>query len=292
MLRCFVVSLKAFGDFVIALRTIRAIQGLTTNDTPPGLLAGEHLRQLAEALGVEQQVSFVPSGSAFPAAFDFKRRGPLQGLASVLRLRNSLRHLPGDCGLIFDALGWRENFIAAAYRRQAYVSAPNVYIACADTLRSLGFEIPRNNPVAAPPLNRAPLRGMARIFPSSRKTDKCIPAAVTARLVRQLGQAGLACEVIELAGEAVELTPELPIRRLERNFGTLIEAVRGSDLVVSADSLPGHLADYFAVPAYIISPIENSYWLPLSCFVDNAWSLFQDEQSFAGWLSAREKSSV
>jgi hypothetical protein len=288
----FVVSLKAFGDFVIQVRTIRAIQGVAADVASPRLLAGEHLRQLAKALGVEQQVTFVPSGtSGFPAAFDFKRRGPLQGLISVLRLRSSLRQLPGDCGLIFDALGWRENFIAASYRRQAYVSAPNVYIACADTLRSLGFEIPRD-PIAANPPNRARLQGLARIFPSSRKADKCIPAAVTARLVRQLGQAGLACEVIELAGEAVELTPDLPVRRLERNFGTLIEAVRGSDLVVSADSLPGHLADYFAVPAYIISPIENSYWLPLSCFIDDAWSLFQDEQSFALWLSAREESSV
>jgi ADP-heptose:LPS heptosyltransferase len=105
------------------------------------------------------------------------------------------------------------------------------------------------------------------------------------RLVEQLLQAGMTCEVIELAGEGYALPAGLPVHRLERNFGALIEAVRGSSLVITADSLPGHLAEYFGLPAYIVTPRENSYWLPLSCFNDHAWSLFEDEESFPHWLS-------
>ncbi|MDB6102010.1 MAG: hypothetical protein JWO52_2009 [Gammaproteobacteria bacterium] len=282
----FVVSLKAFGDFVIAHRTIRRVQGLAPGSASLRLLAGQHLRDLAGALGIERDVMFVPSGNGLPAAFDFKRRGPLQGFASLLRLRGSLRGLPRGCRLIFDELAWRQNFIAAPYAREALISAPNVYLAFAETLRLLGFDIP-HVPTASPPLPRELTGGFARVFPSSRNEDKCIPAAVTARLVDQLSRAGMTCEVIELAGEGVKLSAGLPVRHLERNFGSLIEAVAGSDLVVTADSLPGHLAEYFDLPAYVISPRHNSYWLPLSCFVDNAWSLFQDEQSFPKWLSER-----
>lgn len=253
---------------------------------PLQLLAGQHLRDLASALGVERDILFVPSGHGLPAAFDFKRRGLLQGFASLLKLRASLRGLPRGCRLIFDEVLWRQNFIAAPYARAALLGAPNVYIAFTETLRLLGFDIPQV-PAASLPMPRQPLQGLARLFPSSRNEDKCIPAAVTARLVDQLSQAGMSCEVIELAGEGVKLPAGLPVRHLERNFGSLIEAVSGSDLVVTADSLPGHLAEYFGLPAYVISPRPNAYWLPLSCFVDNAWSLFHDEQSLPKWLSER-----
>jgi ADP-heptose:LPS heptosyltransferase len=283
----FAVQLKAFGDFVIALWTIRRVRGLTPNSAPLQLLAGQHLRDLASALGVERDVLFVPSGHGLPAAFDFRRRGVLQGVASLLRLRASLRGLPRGCRLIFDEVFWRENFIAAPYARNPLLSAPNVYIAFTETLRLLGFDIPQVPAAASLPLPRRPLQGLVRLFPSSRNEDKCIPAAVTARLVDQLSQAGMRCEVIELAGEGVKLPAGLPVRHLERNFGSLIEAVSGSDLVVTADSLPGHLAEYFGLPAYVISPRPNAYWLPLSCFVDNAWSLFHDEQSLPKWLSER-----
>jgi hypothetical protein len=288
---CFLVSLKAFGDFVIALHTLRNVRGLPPGSTQLRLLAGEHLRDLARILGVEQEVVFVPSGSGLPAAFDFKRRGLLRGLASLLELRRSLRGLPRDCQLVFDWREWRENFIGSPYRRWGLVRAPNVYLALAGRLRLLGFDLPELAGTAsatAPSLTR----GLARIFPSSRNDDKCFPVAVTARLVDQLSRAGMACEVIDLEGEGQQLPSGLPVRSLKRNFGSLTQAVSASDLVVTADSLPGHLAEYYGLPVYVLSPKDNSYWLPLSCFIGGAWSAFQDERSFPRWLSRRSNSQT
>ena len=80
------------------------------------------------------------------------------------------------------------------------------------------------------------------------------------------------------------------MRHTQRNFSSLIDAVSGSDLVVTADSLPGHLAEYLDVPAYVVSPKDNLYWLPLSCFTNGGWSRFEDEHAHPpAWLAKRRE---
>jgi hypothetical protein len=282
----FFVSIKGFGDLVIASRMVgmlRSDDGCSTTLPVPKLLVGEHLVELVRALRLERQVRFVATGDGYPAAFDFRRRGPLQALRSLLHLRRSLRGLPDDCRLIFDHLDWRESFIAAPYSCGELVAAPNVYLAFAETLSRLGYTLrPLANATAS--VFRTTGR-LARIFPASRVPKKDIPAAVLTRLVKQLTQAGMRCEIIELAGENLRLPSDLPVRHTQRNFSSLIEAVSTSDLVVTADSLPGHLADYLDVRTYVMSPKENSYWLPLSCFTARGWSLFEDELALPAWLA-------
>jgi hypothetical protein len=107
---------------------------------------------------------------------------------------------------------------------------------------------------------------------------------VIGRVVDQLGRAGLRPLVIALDGEKLDLPAGAPVRRIERNFGAVSAAVCSSALVVSADSVPAHLAEYFDVPTYVLSPAPNEYWLPLSSFLTRGWSLFGDEQALPPWL--------
>lgn len=44
--------------------------------------------------------------------------------------------------------------------------------------------------------------------------------------------------------------------------------------MISADSLPAHLAEYRGTPAFVASPVTNPYWLPSRAFTGRHWGLF------------------
>lgn len=66
-----------------------------------------------------------------------------------------------------------------------------------------------------------------------------------------------------------------------RRFQAMADAVRSVDAVISADSMPAHMAEYFGSPVFVVSPVPNAYWLPLSCLTTDRWVLFNqlDEQA-------------
>jgi hypothetical protein len=279
----FLVTLKAFGDFVIAANALRTVRQL-----PPGcdgfeILAGEHVRQLAAALQLESRVRFIPSGGGVPPAFDVRSSGVPRALASLYRLRQSLTTLPVDCELIFPQSGWREWVLSRGFRHANFARAPNIYQAGTATLRASGYLLDDGRVGGPSACSRGP-GNTAAIFPSSRHAFKAIPPAVISRVVEQLRQAGLQPEVIALAGEELAIPAAAPVRQIERNFAAVSTAIAGATLVVSSDSLPAHLAEYLSIPSYVITPVPNEYWLPLSAFLTRGWSLFPDERTLPAWL--------
>lgn len=284
----FLVSIKAFGDFVIAANALRAVRQLPPQTCDLKLLAGEHLRQLAEALRVESRVRFIPSGGNYPAAYDVRAGGLPRALRSLFRLRRLFTALPRDCELIFDRAGWRERVLGSGYQRSSYVAAPNIYQAGTATLRTAGYVLEEERAESVAGARRGPGK-VAAIFASSRLAHKTIPPGVLGRVVEQLRESGLDPEVIALAGEKLDLPAGVPVRQIERNFSAVSASICGSALVVSSDSVPAHLAEYLGVPTYVLSPVPNEYWLPLSAFLTRGWSLFTDDRGLPTWLRSNLK---
>lgn len=284
----FLVSIKAFGDFVIAAHALRLVRQLPPDCADLKLLAGEHLKQLAEALRVESRVRFIPSGGNYPGAYDVRAGGLVRALASLFRLRRLFTALPRDCELIFDQSGWRERVLGSGYRHSSYVAAPNIYQATAATLRAAGYLLEEGRAGAGAASGYGPGK-TAAIFASSRLAHKTIPPGVVGRVVEQLGKVGLRPEVIALAGEKLDLPAGVPVRQVERNFSAVSAAISASALVVSSDSVPAHLAEYLGVPTYVLSPVPNEYWLPLSAFLTRGWSLFADDRTLPAWLEGNLK---
>ena len=282
-----IVSLKGFGDFVIVCRALRELRGTAQEaGTHLPILAGEHLRELALALSVARDVRFVETGRGYPAAYDIRRCGLRSALLSLAGLKRGLSTVPSDCELLFDRVGWRERFIGAPRPLRGYLSAPNVNIALLETLAHGQWAASNKDfgTIGATPAPGADSRTV-RFFPISRLVMKNIPGPVLARLTGQARDAGLNCEIVLMGDEALDVPSEVPTLRIERNFASLIDALRSSAAVVSADSLPAHLADYFGVPVFVASPVRNEYWLPLSCFRGDSWCLFDDQLALPAWLS-------
>jgi hypothetical protein len=276
-----IVTLKAFGDFVIACSASRRVQS-TVGMNIPTVVAGEHVRSLASALGLDRTVQFIgdDSWTDVPAAFDARKRGVLSALRSLKNLRNRIDALPTSMELVFDHLGWRERFIGQGRLLQSLSGeSGNIYLAYDKFFESLGYGILK----VCPEIKHAVSRAI--IIPGARMRHRQIPAPVLAELAAELRQRCINSSVVVLEGESIDLPAGIHVKKLPRNFGELVAAVKDSDLVISADSLPSHLSEFLDVPVFVSTPSPKPYWLPRSAYLTNGWATFADIQPLRSWLN-------
>lgn len=275
-----IVTLKAFGDFLIAYSALlRASAGHPDADIQ--LLAGEHVRPLGLALGVpEAQVHYIGGSSLkdVPAAFDVGRRGLWAAWRSLAALRRAVHSAqPGHRQLVFDRLGLREQIIGGGRPRLALPpAAPNIYLAY-DAHFLAGTA----------PASRLQAEGVVRralIVAASRVPRKVLPSEVIAQVHKQLVAHGLMAQVLLLEGEQLELPRSVEVVRVPRQFSALIASLRETDLVVSSDSLPAHIGEHLGKPTFVISPTPNPYWLPRVAFLQVSHGIFNNFGNLGTWL--------
>lgn len=272
------VTLKAFGDYVIAYSSLRACIDATSH------VVGPHLSELAVAIDLEWHPRFLDHFElSVPAAYDVKKRGLGAAANSILGLRKAISQLPKDTILVFDSWTWREKLLARGHPAACLPPAPNIYSAYSQFLlshNSASAAVSSSHPKALTPRGNK-----VRIFASSRVEKKKIPLALCEQLISALTERGDEAELVVLESEYPELeaTP-LPKLILPKGFRGMVDCVAESKLVISTDSLPAHIAEVHGLRPVVVSPIDNSYWLPQTSFDTGAWSLF--EHGVSGILDA------
>ena len=260
------VTLKAFGDLVVARWALRRL----APQARPLLVLGDHLAELHDTLGDAPTALLARHGErGVPAVFDVRKAGLAQACRSGRALRRALRALPlpPEATLLFDRVGTRERFLAGGRSLQALPPAPNIYLAYTAALLD----------AAAPQTWATAVGAKIGVFPGSRIPAKALPTPVVVDLLQQLRRRGREPEVFVLDGEDDPLRGTgLPSTTVPRRFAAMVAAVRSVSAVVSADSMPAHLAEYFDLPVFVVSPVDNAYWLPLSSYRHGQWSLFCD----------------
>lgn len=275
-----IVTLKAFGDFLIAYSALLRSSAINSA-ADIQLLAGEHVRPLGLALGVsDAQVHYIGGSSLkdVPAAFDARRRGLWAACRSMAALRRAVHDTqPAHRHLVFDRLGPRELFISGGRPRLALPrEAPNIYLAY-DAHFLAG----------APPASHLEVASGTRravIVPASRVLRKVLPREVIAQVHQQLANRGIAAQVLLLEGEQVEVPQSIDLVRVPRQFSALMASLRETDIVVSADSLPAHIGEHLGKPTFVISPTPNPYWLPRGAFLQGGHGVFGNLGNLDIWL--------
>ncbi len=275
------VSLKAFGDFVIACNASRRVQ-LEIGINAPKIVAGEHVRSLASALRLDAIVQFIGdvSWTDVPAAFDVRKRGVYSALRSLGDIRHLLDEIPSSHVLVFDNLGLRERFLG---RGRLLKSLPaesgNIYIAYDRFFESLGYR------VFDAGLKKTHSVRRAIIIPGARMGYRVIPSKVISDITFELEQRDIKTCVVVLKGESINLPVGIHVKIIPRSFDALIAAVQASELVISADSLPSHLSEFLDVPVFVSTPVPKPYWLPRSAYLENGWATFEDIKPLRDWIS-------
>jgi hypothetical protein len=279
-MKLFIVNLKAFGDSVIAFSAIKRIHTDQRGDLP-NIIVGEHVRPLACALQIEQSIRFIGnlSWNDVPALFDVRKHGALAALKSFFEIRKLINSLPADSHLIFDNLGCRERWLGNGfYLHDLAHSSKNIYIAYDQFFQSMGFGI--NNKFD---YSRNIQRAI--IIPGSRIHDKVIPAVTIHNYLIKLWHLNIKADVLLLEGESFDMPRCVNPIVIPRKFSMLIDEIRKSNLVISADSLPSHLAEYLQIPVFVSMRTSNIYWLPSSSYQTKGWATFYNIEPFSIWLA-------
>jgi len=265
------VSLKAFGDLAITASAARRLS--QESQERFAILVGTHLIELARLLNPGCRLELLKhTDVSVPAIFDLHLRGVVAGLMSVFELKNALksRSTLGRSCLLFDRISWRERLIIGNNTAEALPpDAPNIYLAYEKFLMAY-FELV-DIKVAKPYTGRN-----VGIFPGSRIHTKNIPNTLIEKLASQCLSSGFNPVVFSLDGEWSYNSSFINTICIPKTFASLIDALHSTDLVISADSLPAHLAEYYGLPVYVVSPSRNEYWLPRSAFEMGFWGLFEE----------------
>jgi hypothetical protein len=271
-----IVSVKGFGDLVIALTCLRRV--LPTERRRVRLLVGEHLAPLWAALSPPFAAAVIEHPDAGPAALFQVHSRPLHAIArSALGLRRRLAR-GGDRSrtLVFDEWDVRHRFLALGRSAVALPGRDNLYQAWNDFLVDQGLvaTVPDADAGAVP----APVGRRFHIFPGAREEGRRFPPALLHALVSRAAGMGLDACIFTIAGEMPHLSGlGLPIEELPRDFSHTLAAVAAADRIVSADSMTAHLAEYCGVPVFVLAPREKRYWLPLSAVQVGRHALFAEE---------------
>lgn len=278
-----IVTLKAFGDFLIACNAARSLMEHMPSESV-SIIAGSHVRPLAEALNIpSDRILYISDAvsSDVPAIFDARKHGAFAALKSLINIRRQINCLQPDIELVFDYLGWRERLIGSGKELHGLpVFAENIYVAYDLFFESIGSASKSEELLPVINISRA------IIIPGARMDFRIIPHAVILDIYRQLECHGIEVKVILLEGEEIDVPKDLIVEVVPRNFSSLVSSIRDSNFVVSADSLPAHLSAFLGVPVFVFTPIPDwtSYWLPKSAFLNKGMATFAELEPFRCWL--------
>ena len=282
-LRLAFVVIKAFGDLTIAASVLRRLEPVDRARCQ--LLIAPHLRDLTAVLAPGCEVQVLPIGPVLPPLFDVrKHRHPGRIFASALGLRRALAAAAPDATLVFDMLAWRERLIAG--RRQALAvedgqARTNVY-ALHEALVRRALPAAR---IAPPTPLAATVTRRIGLLPFSRVSAKNVPVTLVESIATQCRAHGFDPVLLLLDGEDFPELPGVATERLARRFDALKEGIESVAAVISADSLPAHLAEYHGRAAFVASPVKNDYYLPPRAFAAGHWGLFSDLTELDGRLA-------
>jgi hypothetical protein len=249
------------------------------------LIIGSHLEELYLELDSDLKILNLNVGNKHvPALFDLREQGVLASLKSAALLSNQLLKIfpRYDARLVYDRITWRERLISNRFNIVSLpVESSNIYNAYNKFFENFYGFVPKLYPYIRQGVGIG-------IFPGSRVLAKNIPTAVINDIYYRYKHLGFDIRIYIFEGEEFDSSIKFPIVKIPKNFSSLISTLSSLAAVISADSLPAHLTYYLRKPIFVIMPIENLYWLPLSSFVHGYWALFDSlkfsNRSFENFL--------
>lgn len=268
---CF-LQVKSFGDFVIATAAAERVAEDARDRVE--IAIGTHLQALRDALASSVRTVFLDTKEAgVPALFDLRKKGLAAATRSAFDLRQAIAGsaLEPSTVMLLDRRSARERFILGGRRAATIHNARNIYAGYDQLMSEAGLR-PRL-PTARD--HSVPLS--AGIFPGSRLTEKNLPPDLVRDALAELERHGIPHKLFLLDGERPDLEASgLPFERVPRQFSAMCDAVSRCQLVVSADSLPAHLAERAGAEVFLFTPKPNEFWMPPSVFENRRWSLIGD----------------
>ena len=272
------VFIKGFGDFIIGAYFLKGLS--QDNAKNLRILTTPRIAALADVMNLPIPLSILDlPGRDAPALYEIRTKGFLEAIKSGLAIKNAIRDLnsqnPIFGELIFDKISFRERYISKGYKT---ISLPNnsanIYQAYDNLMRQLNFSVTSANDLSGK-LNNSH-SDFIGVFPISRSQEKDIPASVLHLLNQLFEREGKKLKIYLFPDQLPRFKDVKNITAIPKDFTTLIKHMRAHRFIISADSLPAHLAHYFNIPVFVLTRKNNHYWLPMESLEKGYYCNFID----------------
>jgi ADP-heptose:LPS heptosyltransferase len=270
---CF-LQIKSFGDYVIANSAAERVE--EGDRSRVQIAIGTHLAALGEALDSPIRTTVIETREAgVPAIFDLRKKGVSAAISSAFGVRRAIAKAQIDPNalILLDRVTSRERFLLGKRTAVEIKGARNIYAGYDQLMLAAGLRL-------LPPKadRRLPLQ-LVGIFPGSRLAEKNLPQSLITNLIAELDRRGVPHRLFLLDGERPDLEScGVPFERVPRQFSAMYDAVARCQLVVSADSMPAHLAERADADVFVFTPKPNEFWMPPSVYQARRWSVFGDPE--------------
>jgi len=262
------ICLKSFGDLVIVAHSINKYSKNKKNNQ---ILISKHLLPITKILGSSLNIITIGNKYDYPAIFNLKNSRISKIIYDFIYYIYFLhRNLLLNDSVIIDNNNIRYDLILPLTKKILIPYSKNIYISYA---KFFNFDIYNlNNKL----INYNSKLNIA-IFPDSRIDLKKLSLSLIEVIRKKISKFDI--------NFYVYMYTDLKNKDKYKNnfnvinyfsFNELSDIIQDNDIVISSDSLPAHLAEFFEKPVFVISPFRNEYWLPFSSFINRYWCTFNE----------------
>jgi len=268
-------SALAFGDFLIDCSFMRYA------GCENAILAASYLKPLASALDFQGNIKYfdMPNTDIPPSLFNARRAKVPAMIRSLYLLRDGIKNSVSRDDTIYVPLkDLRWQLACLPYLpRSLRTREENIYLAYCSH-----FGLDAESFVAR--LESKP--STVLVFPDSRQVHRQIPDRIISIILQANADLGIKSLIVRVRppdSAYVKHENEISIWGLP----ALVDLIRNAEAVVSADSLPAHLATYFMNPLFIITPTINASMpqMPPSVLKLQNWDGFTDLGRYKKWIA-------
>lgn len=265
-------SALAFGDFLIDCSFMRYA------GSDDSILAASYLKPLATALDYQGNIKYfdMPVTDIPPSLFNARRAKVPAMIRSLFLLRGGIQNSVSSDDTIYvplEDLRWQLACLPR-FPRSLRKRDENIYLAYC-------FHFGLDAESLVLPVSNKP--STVLVLPDSRQAHKTIPDTTILLIQKANADVGIKSLIVRVRPpdlDSVILENEISIWGLS----ALVELLRNAEAVVSADSLPAHIAEYFKRPVFVITPQPNQSLMPLSVLLRQRWSGFTDLGGYKKWI--------
>lgn len=264
-----ILVFRSYGDLMILLNVLK--QGAPS--FPLRLKVSNHLRPLVDALPdfslpSNVEISYFDIGIDKGILRLFTNRDfiSFQTIKELVRLKKvtqsfSIIHVEQQVrAWVLSILYFPTRFVALNHTGNVYENYHRIFSIASSPHKSTNSE-----------------RKKILIFPDSRKKSKQIPEWLLSKLINNAS-----LQIIEAHfGNGTSNDKKI----YYSNFESLVQCIQNAHFIISADSLPVHIAHYFSIPHYILySNKVNKDWLTPYARTNQSYGLFKAHSNLEPYL--------
>lgn len=268
-----VLVLRSYGDYIILLNSIKH----STISERIKIITSKHLEALHEAIGFNFSSNFefffIDFGikKGIFRYFTNKFFLSLNTISEILKLNTALNKLNTKEGYFYLEHSKRKHLLSLILgkRLRSIYANRNVYNAYFEFFNTHSsnnsYNLPDSNTISK-----------VLIFPDSRKKNKVIDTKTVHLIITDLVNLKVNFNVANF-GHIKNLDSSATNQVVYKDFKELILLIKNCDFIISSDSLPVHIAEFFEKPHLILYNRKiNQNWLTPFATKYKMYSTFED----------------